>query len=58
MFVIFIHASYIFWPLNQNILVILRHQLLLYLIRNTILMLFVYFTFILLQVCQQRLLGN
>ncbi len=46
MFVIFIYVSYIFWPLNQNILVILWRQLLLYLIRNTILMLFVYFAFI------------
>ncbi len=58
MFVIFMHVSYIFWALNQNILVILRHQLLLCLIRNTILNVICVFTFILLQVGQQRPLGD
>ncbi len=43
-----LHVSYSFWALNQN------NQLLLYLIKNTVLMLFVFFfTFILLEVGQQ-----
>ncbi len=37
MFVIlFFYVSYSFWPLNQNMLIILWHQLLLYLIRNSL----------------------
>ncbi len=34
----FLHVSYNFWHLNQNIFIILWHQLLLYLIRNTFLL--------------------
>ncbi len=56
MFVIFFHVSYRFWPLNQNILIILWHQLLLYLIRNTVQMLLVWaiLRLIELEVGQQR----
>ncbi len=36
----FVHVSYSFWPLNQNILMILWHQLLLYLIRLNIMCVF------------------